>query len=168
MYTRKKGFKSGFFVFGLSTLIFVLSSMPFLSSCGEGEESVSVPEDTKGKLKVVASIFPLYEFSKEIGGDQAEVTLLLPAGLSPHSYEPTPKDIQTIENADIFVFNGAGMEPWLENILSGIDNRDLKVVDAGIGVKPLTVSENHSDHYNHEGHNEHEGEDHGHHEHTGG
>ncbi len=162
MYAKGKGSKSRVLVIGLSTLILAFSSMPFLSSCGEGEESLSVPEDTEGKLKVVASIFPLYEFSKEIGGDQAEVTLLLPAGLSPHSYEPTPKDIQTIENADIFVFNGAGMEPWLENILSGIDNRDLKVVDAGIGVKPLTVSDGHGGHDNH---SKHEGE---HHEHPGG
>ncbi|MBN1574687.1 MAG: zinc ABC transporter substrate-binding protein [Deltaproteobacteria bacterium] len=168
MIIKREKFKNKASILGLFTLILVFSSMLFLSSCGDREKSLNVPEDTgdtKEKIKVVASIFPLYEFSREVGGDQAEVTLLLPAGLSPHSFEPTPKDIQTIEGADIFVFNGAGMEPWLENILSGIDNSDLIVVDASIGITPLVVSDKHG---GHDVHDEHEGEKHENHEHPGG
>lgn len=152
------------------TLIFLL--LLFLASCGVDkgdEEALPGTGDVDGKVSVVTSMFPLYEFAKEVGGDNADVVLLLPPGLSPHSFEPTPKDIKTIEDADIFVFNGAGMEPWVEDILSGIDNRDLIVVDSSAGVNTLTVmEEHHHDDEAEEGHHHDEGEeDEGHH-HAGG
>jgi zinc transport system substrate-binding protein len=128
--------------FVLSMMVLLLLSPLFLGSCGIPTDL----DDAEGKLKVVASIFPLYEFSREVGGDAADVTLLLPPGLSPHSFEPTPRDIKLIRDADIFIFNGAKMEPWLDDVISGKDNRDLIVVDAGDGVKSLMVSDGHDDH----------------------
>jgi zinc transport system substrate-binding protein len=83
-----------------------------------------------GKVSVVTTIFPYYDFAREVGGENVEVTLLLPPGAEAHTYEPKPSDIVKIENADLFIYNGAGLEPWAHDILEGIDNEGLAVIDA--------------------------------------
>jgi len=61
---------------------------------------------------VVASVFPLYEFARQVAGDRAEVVSLVPAGVEPHDWEPSPRDIAQVGRARLFVYNGAGLEPW--------------------------------------------------------
>ena len=102
------------------------------------------------KITVVTTLFPLYDFAKNIGQDRMEVTLLLPPGVSPHTFEPKPSDIVKINESDIFVYTGKFMEPWAEDIIKGTTNKNLKTVDASIGIKLMGA----------EGH-EHE-EEHGH------
>ncbi len=80
------------------------------------------------KLKIIASIFPLAEIAQEIGGEEAEVRLLLPPGADPHSWEPTPKDILNLKKADLLLAVGGGLEPWLEDILAGLKAQDLKIL----------------------------------------
>lgn len=92
------------------------------------------PEENNGKIKVVATIYPLYEFSKRIGGDKVEVSILVPAGAEPHDWEPGPKDIIKIESANIFVYNGAGFERWVEGTLKGIESKKLIIVDSSSGI----------------------------------
>lgn len=89
------------------------------------------------KLKVVTTLFPLYDMAKNIGGDKADVSQLLPPGVEAHSFEPKPSDIVKINEADIFVYTGKFMEPWVEDILKGITNKNLIVVDASQGVKMI-------------------------------
>jgi zinc transport system substrate-binding protein len=89
------------------------------------------------KLVVVTTLFPLYDFSRIVGGGKAEVTLLLPPGVEPHHFEPRPADIAKIENADIFIYTGQYMEPWAERLLKGIRTSTIVVVDAGSGVRLL-------------------------------
>jgi zinc transport system substrate-binding protein len=86
------------------------------------------------KLTVVATLFPLYDFSKNIGGQYADVFLLLPPGVESHGFEPKPEDILRINKADIFVYTGKHMEPWAEKILKGIENKPLVVVDSSKGI----------------------------------
>ena len=126
-----------------SIVVFFLSLALFLFSCGR-----DVKDD--GKLVVIASIFPVYDFAREIGGANASVEMLLPPGMEPHSFDPTPRDIRRIEEADIFVYNGAEMEPWVEDILKGIENPDLVVIDSSNGVTLLEGG------YHHEGEDDHE------------
>jgi zinc transport system substrate-binding protein len=85
------------------------------------------------KLSIITTLFPQYEFAKEIGGDKIEVTLILPPGVEPHAYEPKPSDVSKINMADIFVYTGEFMEPWAHDIISG-SNNSLKVVDASVGI----------------------------------
>lgn len=92
------------------------------------------PQESWGKLTVVTSIFPLYDFAKTIGGDKVEVSLLLPPGVEAHSFEPKPSDIANINTADIFVYAGQFMEPWAADITQGTTNKSLKVVDASAGI----------------------------------
>jgi zinc transport system substrate-binding protein len=86
------------------------------------------------KVRVITSLFPLYDFTRQIAGDKAEVALLLPPGMEAHSFEPAPADILRINRADIFIYTGASMEPWVGDILKGLDNRALLVIDASAGI----------------------------------
>ncbi|MBF0570031.1 MAG: zinc ABC transporter substrate-binding protein, partial [Candidatus Omnitrophica bacterium] len=64
------------------------------------------------QLKVTATIFPLYDFARAIGGDRVAVTLLLPPGVEAHTFEPRPRDIVSLNRADVFLYTGSAMEPW--------------------------------------------------------
>ena len=90
--------------------------------------------DKAKQLTVVTTLFPLYDFTKNIVGDKASVTLLLPPGVEAHSFEPKAGDMLSINGADVFIYTGAHMEPWAEGILKGTDNANLLVVDASKGV----------------------------------
>jgi zinc transport system substrate-binding protein len=124
-----------------------------------------------GKVAVVTTLFPLYDMARSIGGNDADVSLLLPPGMSPHSFEPKPSDIARIAAADVFVYTGAFMEPWAEETLRGIDCDDIRVVDGSEGISLLAEDEEHEEHANHEeseghdaseeSHEEHESEMHG-------
>jgi len=96
------------------------------------------------KIKVIASIAPLADFAKQVGGEQVEVMLLLKTGASPHIYEPTPKTLRDISRAKIFVKVGAGLEFWAEKIITASGNKNLVVIVASSGI-PLI----HSTHTHH-------------------
>jgi zinc transport system substrate-binding protein len=93
------------------------------------------------KLKVVASFYIPYEFTKNVGGERVEVKNLVPAGAEPHDFEPSPADIRAIEEAHVFVYNGAGMESWVERVLSVVKNRDRLVVIEMTQGLPLRKAE---------------------------
>ncbi|NTV44499.1 MAG: zinc ABC transporter solute-binding protein [Candidatus Yonathbacteria bacterium] len=96
-----------------------------------------------GKIIVVATLFPLYDMARAIGGDVADVSLLLPPGTEPHSFEPTPEDILRISRADVFIYTGPAMEPWVADILKNIDNPNLIVVNASAHIPPLSAVDEH-------------------------
>ena len=106
------------------------------------------------KVKVVATIFPNYDFTKQVGKDKVDVIKLLPPGVEAHGFEPRPRDIVTINKADIFVYTGEYMEPWAEDILAGVTNKKLLVVDASKGIELMDEA----DHDDHGGHGHHGGE----------
>ena len=92
------------------------------------------------KIVVVTTNFPLYDMARSIGGDKADVSLLLPPGVEPHAFEPTPGDIVRINEADMFVYTGRFMEPWAAGVVKGATNSKLLVVDASSGVQLATAS----------------------------
>ncbi|WP_337861690.1 zinc ABC transporter substrate-binding protein [Nitrososphaera sp.] len=69
-----------------------------------------------GRLRVVASFYPLYDFASHVAGDRAEVSSLIPPGIEPHDWEPSPGDINRARSADLLVINGAGFESWTGGI----------------------------------------------------
>lgn len=88
------------------------------------------------KLTVVTTLFPLYDFAKTIGGDKVEVSLLLPPGVEAHSFEPKPSDIARINEAGIFIYTGKFMEPWAEDIIKGLtDKNSPKIVNSSDGIE---------------------------------
>ncbi len=89
------------------------------------------------KVSVIVSFYPLQEWAQRIGGDLVEVKNMTPVGLEPHDFEPSPKDISQISDADVFIYNGAGLEPWTNKITGQLNNI---VVDASSGIDLLKTN----------------------------
>lgn len=104
------------------------------------------------KMQVVATFYPLYYFSSEIGKDKADVSMLIPDNAEPHSWEPRPSDVVKVDKADILVYNGAGFEPWMDEFLELTTKKEVVVVDTSKNVSLM------------EGHDHEEGEEHDHEE----
>lgn len=96
-----------------------------------------------GKVKVIASIAPLADFAKQVGGERVDVKLLLPPGASPHVYEPTPRSIKDVSDAKVFIKIGAGLEFWAEKIIKALGNKKLIIVDSSSGVSLIRESHSH-------------------------
>ncbi len=80
------------------------------------------------KLNIVCTVFPQYDFAKNIAGEKANISLLLPPGAEAHSYEPSPKDILTLKEADIFIMIGGESEHWAEHLLSQKDKEGITII----------------------------------------
>ena len=101
-------------------------------SCGEVERST-------GKISVVTTIFPYYDFARSVSKGTCEVDMLLKPGSDVHSFEPTPSDILKIRNADLFIYNGGESDEWVDSILESLGDSDKPVVMKMTDyVKPLT------------------------------
>ncbi len=87
-----------------------------------------------GKVRLVASFYPLYDFAVQAAGDKAVVINILPPGLNAHGFEPTPRDILVLESADVFVYNGAGFETWAPKTVAGLQNKGV-IVDTSKRLK---------------------------------
>lgn len=114
-----------------------LTLIALLLITASGCANATAPGSADDKLSVVASFYPMYDFAGKIGGDKIEVSVLVPAGSEPHDWEPSTSDIIALEKADVFIYNGAGMEGWAEDILSSLSNKSLTVVEASKGISPM-------------------------------
>ncbi|RPF46611.1 zinc transport system substrate-binding protein [Thermodesulfitimonas autotrophica] len=97
-----------------------------------------------GKVQVVATFFPLYDFARQVGGERVEVTCLVPPGVSVHEWEPTARDVRRVLRADLFVYNGAGLEPWVDRVLP--EFRGRAVVEATRGLDLMLYTGEGEDH----------------------
>lgn len=100
-----------------------------LSGCAGKEKAAD-----DGKLNVMTSFYPVYDFTVKVGGDKVNVKNMVPAGTEPHDWEPGTRDIADLEEADVFVYSGAGMEHWTESVIHSLDNKDLLIVEASKGI----------------------------------
>ena len=98
---------------------------------------LGVGSPNSNKMQVVASFYPLYYFSSQIGGDRVDVHTLIPDNVEPHSFEPTPVDLVMVSKAKIFVYNGEGFEPWISSFISASDNPSLIQVDTSKNIDLL-------------------------------
>ena len=96
-------------------------------SAGAGAKSAGA-EDQDGRLKVAATIFPYYDFIRQIGGDRIRLQLVVPAGMDSHSFEPTPADMIALEEADVLICNGGAMEHWVDQVLDSIDTSGTEIL----------------------------------------
>lgn len=116
-------------------LFFILFSFSLLAGCSGGSGGQTSPS----QLSVVTSFYPMYDFASKVAGDQASVTNLTPAGVEPHDWEPSASDMITLEKADVFIYNGAGMEHWVDSVLASLQNKNLIIVEASVDVPFLTA-----------------------------
>lgn len=123
---------------GISMLL-VCSAL--LAACEFGPTQ-SAPDGPR-KIKIVTTLFPLYDMARHVGGDDVDVFLLLPPGVEAHSFDPKPSDIVKINEADVFVYTGKFMEPWAVDLIKSVSNKNLTVVDASLGVSMSGSSDPH-------------------------
>lgn len=151
--------KKIFFIIGIIALIsfgvFVVSNF------------ANKPTIQSQKITVVTTLFPMYDFAKNIGQDKVDVSLLLPPGVEAHGFEPKPSDIAKINGADIFVYTGEFMEPWAHDIIEGVD-KNVKIVDASIGIDLIKEDEEEHEYENEVRQEESEYHEDEHHHHHGG
>lgn len=121
-------------------ILLLLFSFLLLVACNR-PEGVAPPA---AKLQVVTSLFPLYDFVRQIGGDSVEVSLLLPPGVEAHSFDPKPEDILRVNRAGLFIYTNKAMEAWAATIAASVDPRKVTIVDASAGAK-LLPSNGHAD-----------------------
>lgn len=133
-------------------LLVICSTTVFLTGCKKGDD-----KPTSG-LQVVTTLFPIYDFARMIAGDKGQVTLLLPPGVEPHTFEPRPEDMIRINRAGLFIYTSKYMEPWAEKIITGVDRKKLRIVNAGERVvyQPGTAEHEHGDERGHKESGEHD------------
>lgn len=122
-------------------------------------------------LSVVTTIFPAYDFVREIGGDRVQATLLLKPGQESHTFDPTPADIKRIRNADLFIYTGGENDVWVDEMLSSFGDKapqTLRLVDMvntvdEEHVEGMQDDDEHDHHHHHDDdHDEHDHDDHDH------
>lgn len=145
----------------------VLLGGMLLAACGNGSQSQnqtvsgSETEDAgKDKIEVVASFYPMYEFTKEVVGDEGNVELLIPAGTEPHDFEPSAQQIAKIADADAFVYNSSDMEIFIDDLKNAIDTDQVQMIEAAKGITRLEGTD--CDHDHDHDHDEDHSHDHSH------
>lgn len=135
----------------------LLSLGVVLAGCGNSGSNGAASNSTAGsetsgtsKLHIITSFYPMEEFTSKVAGDLADVEVLIPPGTEPHDWEPTPQDIAKMTEANMIVYNGAGMEGWIDQVKDSLGSNGPVLVEASKGVQILEGTEE-EDH-------EHEGE----------
>lgn len=116
---------------GKRLLAALLGASLVLGGCaqaGGSQGAFDASPEADGKLKVAVTLFPYYDFVRQIAGDRVDLQMVIPAGMDSHSFEPTPADIRTIQHADVLISNGGTMEHWLDETLAALDTSHMTVV----------------------------------------
>ncbi len=149
----------------MKKLLSILMAMSVLCLVLTGCNIGSTKTDSD-KISIVTTVFPSYDFAKQIAGDKADVQLLLKAGEESHAYEPSVNDILAIKNSDIFICVGSMSEVWVDRVLDSIDTSKTKVIQLMDNVELLVDGEDdHDDHDDEDGH-DHDHEDDDDHDHS--
>ena len=135
----------------------IICGLLLISACDRTEDV----RKSDGKISVVTTIFPYYDFVRQLGGDKVDIRLLLSPGSDPHSYEPKPSDITAIENCDIFICNGGESDEWVDGVLSSIENKDVKVMKM-MEYDPLRHEQSMDHDHDHDSHEDMDDDDEGH------
>ena len=113
----------------LSSLLLVTSLVGCTKSTGKTDSD---------KLKVTVSINPLKEFAEAIGKDKIDVSVMVPEGMEPHDFEPKSKDLVELNKSSVFVYNGFGMEEWLDKVEETIEDKNkIQLIDSSKGIEQI-------------------------------
>lgn len=138
----------------LVTIVLFILLAGFIISCsGEDEE--------KGKIGVVVTIFPQAEFVSKVGGDNVDITVMIPPGADPHTYEPSPSKMVSVSNADMYAKVGSGIEfetVWMDKIIQ--QNEEMLILDCSEGIELIEMTGGHEHEDEGDNENHEEGDDH--------
>lgn len=116
----------------ISLIIIIIFTLSFLAACSDTKKSTKA-----GEISVVVSFNPLREFASAIGKDKIDLETIVPNGTEPHDFEPKARDLMNINDADIFIYNGLGMESWIDKVNNVVTNKRLIMVDASKGCNVI-------------------------------
>lgn len=134
-------------VVAIISYVILIIIMTCLIMCFKTESVIKNEE----RLQITATLFPQYDFAKQIVGDKADVKLLLNSGVETHNYEPTAKDMMTIlDGSDIFLYTGEMLEPWTANIVQNLKSTGCDIIDVSKGIDLITIEEFEQKHINSE------------------
>ncbi|MFA9381842.1 MAG: metal ABC transporter substrate-binding protein [Acetanaerobacterium sp.] len=126
-------------------LVVMLMLLALVTGCAASAQGQADPnaggqgtQQSTDKLLVYATFYPMYDFASKIGGDKIELVNMLPTGGEPHSWEPDAADIVGLEKADVFIYNGAGMETWTDKVLASLENKSLIIDETSQGIELMT------------------------------
>ena len=143
-------------------LIFLTLSLFLIISCNDADKN-NKEKTNDGKIKVVSTIFPIYDFTKNIAGDNVNIQMIIRPGIEIHSFNATPADIINIQNSDVFIYIGGESEAWAEKVVDSMDTNGKKIIKLMDYVKALdeeiVEGMEHEEGHNHEkesNHDEHE------------
>lgn len=111
----------------LTAVLLAFALMLSFSACASTPSGSASREDEE-KLRIVTTIFPQYDFARQVTGGKAELTMLLRPGAESHSYEPSPKDIIKIQQSDIFIYVGGESDKWVDEVLSSLDTENMRII----------------------------------------
>lgn len=135
------------YIVAIISFIILIIIMTIIVMCFKTESVVKNEE----KLQIVATLFPQYDFAKQIVKNKADVKLLLNSGVETHNYEPTGKDMITIlSGSDMFLYTGTNLEPWTEKIIQNLETTNCKIVNVSDGIELITIEEFEERHINSE------------------
>ena len=117
----------------LLVFVVILTILFSVAGCLQ-KGQVSPVEDDDGRIRIYTTFYPLYDFTKKIVGESAQVENLIPAGVEPHDFELSPKQAADIHDADIFIYLGESMEPWAAKMAENLESQGIKVIEAGKGL----------------------------------
>ncbi len=154
-------------VAGVAIAVAVIASVFAFSAISNDSVPMDVPDEVtqvnivppEEKITVLTSFYPYHEFTKNIAGDFAEVKQFMPAGVEAHDWEPRAQEIQSLLRADVFVYNGLGMESYVDQIMESGEFDNVLFVKASKGVELIEFEDDHGGHDEHDDHAKEEGHD---------
>jgi len=120
-------------------LLIIMLLVPLLSGCIS-----NATQENESTINVVVSIAPYFEWVERVGGENVNISILVPEGSEPHTYEPTPDQLIEINNAKLWIKNGVGLEKWADKFLT--TNKNMVIVDISEGVDLIPVNDGYDPH----------------------
>ena len=147
-------------VAGVAIAIAVIASVFAFSGISNDSTPMDTPDQAnlvpqEEKITVLTSFYPYHEFTKNVAGDFADVKQFMPSGVEAHNWEPRAQEIQSLKDADVFVYNGLGMEPYVDQIINSGEFDNVLFVKASDGVEVLKFEDDHDEHAKDDDHDEH-------------
>ncbi|MDC8453330.1 MAG: zinc ABC transporter substrate-binding protein [Candidatus Nitrosotalea sp.] len=107
------------------------------------EQNNNSSQQVSDQHKILVTFYPIYQFTKAVGGDKVDVSVIIPSGVEPHDWEPTIQDIENLKKANMIIVNGAGLEPWIPKLVS--ENPNMVIVDSSKNIQLLKHDNNMTD-----------------------
>jgi len=123
-----------------TTILAIVIVMPLSGyALWASEQNKETVQHVLGQNKILVSFYPIYKFTKAVGGDKVNVSVIIPSGVEPHDWEPTVQDIENIKKAKMVIINGAGLESWIPKLVAA--NPDITIINSSKNITLLQKDE---------------------------